>query len=189
MSDRRDRSEGSPSTLKAVGTGGRAGRYPRVSRRRGAGWELVLCRRSLSRAGSRLRARKTIRLKLAGKEVERTALFDTGSSYTVVQRAFFERSFGASWERLSKPVKLYLINGEYVEADKYAQVTMVVDDVELLPLETVLVLDEYAGEVEGARVKLPEVIVGAGTMDKYGILLDPREDVKVVSAGFLLSSS
>jgi hypothetical protein len=136
-----------------------------------------------------LRARETIRLKLAGKEVERTALFDTGSSYTVVQRAFFERSFGTSWERLSKPVKLYLINGEYVEADKYAQVTMVVDDVELLPPETVLVLDEYAEEVEGARVKLPEVIVGAGTMDKYGILLDPREDVKVVSAGFLLSSS
>ena len=62
----------------------------------------------ISRAGSRVRARKTIRLKLAGKEVECTALFDTGSSYTVVQRAFFERSFGASWERLSKPVKLYL---------------------------------------------------------------------------------
>jgi hypothetical protein len=118
-------------------------------------------------------------------------LFDAGSSYTVVQRAFFERSFGASWERLSKPVKLYLINGEYVEADKYAQVTIIVDGVELLPPETVLVLDEYAEEVEveGVKVKLPEVIVGAGTMDKYGILLDPREGVKVVGAGFLLSSS
>lgn len=145
----------------------------------------------ISRAGSRVRARKTIRLKLAGKEVECTALFDTGSSYTVVQRAFFERSFGASWERLSKPVKLYLINGEHVEADKYAQVTIIVDGVELLPPETVLVLDEYAEEVEveGVKVKLPEVIVGAGTMDKYGILLDPREGVKVVGAGFLLSSS
>jgi predicted aspartyl protease len=138
-----------------------------------------------------LRARETIRLKLAGKEVERTALFDTGSSYTVIQRAFFERNFGTSWERLSKPVRLYLINGEYVEADKYAQVTIIVNGVELLPPETVLVLDEYAEEVEveGVRVKLPEVIVGAGTMDKYGILLDPKEGVKVVGAGFLLSSS
>ena len=67
--------------------------------------------------------------------------------------------------------------------------TIIVGGVELLPPETVLVLDEYAEEVEGVRVKLPEVMVGAGTMDKYGILLDPREGVKVVGAGFLLSSS
>jgi len=133
-----------------------------------------------------LRVRKAINLRLAGREVECTALFDTGSSYTIIQRAFFEKGFGASWERLRKPVKLYLVNGKFVEADKYAQVTLIIDDVELLPPETVLVLDKFAGEVEGRRMRMPEVIVGAGTMDKYGILLDPREGVKVLGAGLLL---
>jgi hypothetical protein len=135
-----------------------------------------------------LRVRKAINLRLAGREVGCTALFDTGSSYTIIQGAFFEKSFGASWERLRKPVKLYLVNGKFVEADKYAQVTLIIDDVELLPPETVLVLDEFAEEVEveGRRMRMPEVIVGAGTMDKYGILLDPREGVKVLGAGLLL---
>jgi hypothetical protein len=57
-----------------------------------------------------------------------------------------------------------------------------------LPPETVLVLDEFVEEVEveGRRIKTSEVIVGAGTMDKYGILLDPREGVKVLGAGLLL---
>jgi len=112
--------------------------------------------------------RKAIKLVLAGKEVECRALFDTGSSYTTVQRAFFEESFGASWERLKRPVGLYLVNGKFVGADKYAQATLVIDDVELLPPETVLVLDEFAEEVEveGRRMGMPEVIVGAGTMDK-----------------------
>jgi len=67
-------------------------------------------------------------------------------------------------------------------------VTLVIDDVELLPPETALVLDEFADEVEveGRKMKMPEVIVGAGTMDKYGILLDPRGGVKVLGAGTIL---
>jgi hypothetical protein len=89
---------------------------------------------------------------------------------------------------LSKLVKLYLVNGKFVEADKYARVTLIIDGVELLPPETVLVLDEFVEEVEvdGRRIEMPEVIVGAGTMDKYGILLDPREGVKVLGTGLLL---
>jgi hypothetical protein len=55
----------------------------------------------------------------------------------------------------------------------------------LLPPETVLVLDEFVEEVEvdGRRIKTPEVIVGAGTMDKYGILLDPREGLRCWAPG------
>jgi hypothetical protein len=76
----------------------------------------------------------------------------------------------------------------FVKADKYVEVTIVVDDIELLPPETALVLDEFVEEVvvEGRRVKMPDVIVGSGTMDKYGIVLDPREGVKVLGASLLL---
>ena len=33
---------------------------------------------------------------------------------------------------------------------------------------------------------MPDMIVGSGTMDKYGIALDPREGVKVLGASLLL---
>jgi hypothetical protein len=35
-------------------------------------------------------------------------------------------------------------------------------------------------------VRLPELIVGSSTMDKYGIVLDPREGVKLTGATLLL---
>lgn len=47
-----------------------------------------------------------------------------------------------------------------------------------------LVLDDFASEVEvdSRRIKLPNVVIGSGTMDKYGIVLDPREGVKFLGA-------
>ena len=66
--------------------------------------------------------------------------------------------------------------------------TIVLDDYELLPPETVLVLNELVDEivVEGRKIKLPDVIIDAGTMYEYGITLDPREEVKIPKAGLLL---
>jgi len=135
-----------------------------------------------------LRVLKDVKVRFGGREVTCTALFDTGSRFTVISRGFFERSFGARWSPLPRPVKLYLVDGRFVKVDKYAEVTIVIDDIELLPHETVLVLDEFAEEivVEGRRVKMPGMIVGSGTMDKYGIILDPREGVKVIGASLLL---
>jgi len=131
---------------------------------------------------------KNVRVRFADKEAECQALFDTGSGYTVVQRAFFEESFGAGWSKLPRAIRLHLVNGDFVEADKYAQITLIVDDFELLPPETVLIVDEFAKEVEveGKGLSLPKLIVGSGTMDKYGITLDPREGVKVSGAVLLL---
>jgi predicted aspartyl protease len=136
-----------------------------------------------------MRVLKTVKIRFMHVEATCTALFDTGSSYTILQRAFFEKAFGASWKILPKPVKLYLVNGELVEADKYAEVTITIDDVELLPPETILILDEFIEEeveVDGKKIRMPEAIIGSGTMDKYGILLDPRGGVIVGGAGLLL---
>jgi len=127
---------------------------------------------------------KRVRVRFLGKEASCTALFDTGSGVTVIQRRFFEESFGAAWSTLEKPIKLYWINGEFIQADKYAQLIIVVDEFHLP--ETVFVVDEFAIEVEGGRVRLPELIVGSGTMDKYGITLDPKEGVKLTGAALLL---
>jgi hypothetical protein len=135
-----------------------------------------------------LRVLKDVKVRFGGREITCTALFDTGSGFTVISRSFFERSFGALWRPLPRPVKLHLADGRFVIVDKYVEVTIVVDDIELLPPETALVLDEFAEEVvvEGRRVKMPDMIVGSGTMDKYGIVLDPREGVKVIGGSLLL---
>ena len=135
-----------------------------------------------------MRVVREVKLRHGDREVICKALFDTGSSFTVIRRSFFEKAFGAVWQKLSKPVKLYLINGKHVEADKYSVVTIIIDDYELQPPETVLILDEFVEyvEVDGKRVELSEVIIGSGTMDKYGIVLDPKEGVKIIGASILL---
>ena len=135
-----------------------------------------------------MRALKNLRIKFMDKEAGCTALFDTCSGYTLIQRTFFEKSFNANWSKLPEAIKLYLVNGDFIEADKYAQVTIIMDDVELLPPEVILVVDRLVEkvEVEGRRVKMPELIIGSGTMDKYGITLDPKEGVKLTGAVLLL---
>jgi hypothetical protein len=133
-----------------------------------------------------MRALKNVIIRFLGKEISCMALFDTGSGVTAVQRSFFEESFGAKWSTLDKPLRLYWINGESIQADKYAQITIIIDDFNLP--ETVLVIDNFIKEVEveGRKIRLPELIVGSGTMDKYGITLDPKEGVKLTGASLLL---
>ena len=89
---------------------------------------------------------KRVRVRFLGREASCTALFDTGSGATAIQREFFEESFGAAWSTLEKPVKLYWINGELVQADKHAQLTIAVDEFHLP--ETVFVVGEFAEEIE-----------------------------------------
>jgi len=57
-----------------------------------------------------------------------------------------------------------------------------------LPPEVILIVDKFAKEieVEGRRVKLPELIIGPSTMDKYGIILDPKEGVELIGTALLL---
>jgi len=133
-----------------------------------------------------MRALKPVKLRYMGKEVECTALFDTGSGITAVQRAFFEKHFGVEWLRPEKPRRVYWINGKYIEIDKYVYATIIVDGVDLP--ETVFVVESFVEEieVEGRRVRLPDLIVGSGTMDKYGIELDPKEGVRVSRAVLLI---
>jgi hypothetical protein len=54
-----------------------------------------------------MRALKSVRVRFLGKEAGCTALFDAGFGVTVIQRRFFEESFGAAWPTLEKPIKLY----------------------------------------------------------------------------------
>ena len=133
-----------------------------------------------------MRALRDVRVRFMGREVCCRALFDTGLGVTVIWRVFFEGNFGARWLRFDKPLRLYWINGESITVDKYVQLSIIIDDFELP--EVVFIVDDFVREivVDGRRIKLPELIVGSGTMDKYGIILDPKEGVKLTGAALLL---
>ena len=133
-----------------------------------------------------MRTLKNVGIRFLGKGVNCTALFDAGSGITAVQRKFFEENFGAKWLTLDKPIKLYWINGEFIQVDKYAQIIIIVNGF-TLP-ETALIVDEFTEEIEleDRKIRLPELIIGSGTMDKYGITLDPKEGVKLTGATLLL---
>jgi len=59
------------------------------------------------------------------KEAEGQALFDTGSGITAIQRAFFEEHFDTNRLKLEKPQRVHWINGNSIEIDKYAPITIV----------------------------------------------------------------
>jgi hypothetical protein len=40
--------------------------------------------------------------------------------------------------------------------------------------------------LEGLQRGLPELIIGSSTMDKYGIVLDPRKGVRLTGSTLLL---
>jgi len=65
-------------------------------------------------------------------------------------------AFGATWSKLSKPLKLFWINGDSIKVDKYFQVVLVIDGFELP--ETVFIVDKFVKEVkvQGRTIKLPE---------------------------------
>jgi len=121
---------------------------------------------------------KRIRIIFERKSIECDALFDSGASVTVIGTKFFEKNFGRKWQILQKPIKVFWINGNSIEVSKFVQIFIQVDN--LIFPETVFLLDEFVEKiiVNEKEIKIPQVIIGAGTMDKYGIILDPKEGIK-----------
>lgn len=134
-----------------------------------------------------MRALKVVKIEAYGKECECVALFDTGSGVTAIQRKFYEENFGRRWLNLDKPIKVFWLNEQSIDVDKYAQATIIIDEYRLP--EVVFVIDEWVEKirVDEKEIKLPEMVIGSGTMDKYGISLDPKEGVRVLGASLLFN--
>ena len=126
-----------------------------------------------------MRAIKRISIIFGNKTVECDALFDTGASITIIGTGFFASNFASEWKKLERPLRVFWINGESIVVDKYVQVLLRIDN-RWFP-ETVFLVDDLAEEIEvdGEKIRMPQVIIGAGTMDKYGIVIEPKKGVKV----------
>lgn len=116
------------------------------------------------------------------------ALFDTGAAISVIKKSFVEKNFGQVWKKLRKSRFLYWINGSKIEVDKYIELTLIINNVELEPPETILVVDNFIDEIEvnGRKIKLPDLIIGSSTIDKYGIVIHPEKGIEIMSAVLII---
>jgi len=82
-----------------------------------------------------------------------------------VQHTLFEKRFGVNWLKPDRSLKLYWINGESIEVDKYARIIITIGDFDFP--ETVLIVDSFVeeSEVGGRRIRLPELIMGQKSLD------------------------
>jgi len=78
---------------------------------------------------------------------------------TAVQHTLFEKRFGVNWLKPDRPLKLYWINSESIEVDKYAHIIITIGDFDFP--ETVLIVDSLVeeSEVGGRKIRLPELIM------------------------------
>lgn len=131
---------------------------------------------------------QNIKIAVEGKGCEVRALFDTGSSFTVMGYSILKEFFGEiPTNPLPRPMEAALANGEKIVIDSYVDSQIVVDDYVIA--DRIYLSKDLVKEViiEGRRISLPSLIIGSPTMETWGIELDlKRGEVIIRGGGFLL---
>jgi len=127
-------------------------------------------------------------VRVNGKAGEFDALFDPGSSITVMSYEVLREMLGeALTKKLTRARWVVLANGAKVTVDAYVDTEVVFDE---YMLEERIYLSKdivRRAVIEGKEVKLPDLIIGAPTMESWGIELDLKEGkVKSCREGFML---
>ncbi len=123
-----------------------------------------------------MRVQKKVILDFKGKRAEAQALFDAGAGFTIMSAKKFERFFNSrEWHELDEPYYGYLINREKVKLDRYVILKIIINTHILV--EMIFLTDDFVEEIKvGDKIiKMPDIIIGSGTMDKYGIELSAEK--------------
>jgi len=131
---------------------------------------------------------KEVVVRLNGKTSEVRALFDSGSSFTIMGYGALSEFFGeVEVKGLVKAREVVLANGQKVFVDGYVDSGIVIDG--YMIEERVYLSRDIVRKavVEGREVLLPDVIIGSPTMETWGIELNlERGEVVIRGASFLL---
>jgi hypothetical protein len=135
-----------------------------------------------------MQVRRYVVVRVDGREGRLDALFDPGSSITVTSYEAVEELIGpVPSRRLAKARWVVLANGQKATVDAYIDAEILIDEhtiEERIYLSRDLVREAV---VEGRRLKLPDLIIGAPTMESWGIELDLRRgEVRACREGFAL---
>jgi len=135
-----------------------------------------------------MQVRRTVVVRVSGRTGELDALFDPGSSITIMGYEVVRELLGeVPTMKLIRARWVVLANGEKVMVDAYVDAEIVVD--EYMVEERVYLSKDVVRKavIEGREVKLPDLIIGAPTMESWGIELDLKEGkIKSCREGFML---
>lgn len=135
-----------------------------------------------------MQVRRTVVVRVGEKVGDLDALFDPGSSITIMGYEVVRELLGdVPTMKLARARWVVLANGEKVMVDAYVDAEIVVD--EYMVEERIYLSKDVVRRavIEGREVKLPDLVVGAPTMESWGIELDLKEGkIKSCREGFML---
>lgn len=115
------------------------------------------------------------------------ALFDVGSSFTVMGYATFKGIFGEiSAKSLPKPKEAALANGQKITIDSFVDSQIIVDD--YMIADRIYLSRDIVRKatIEEREIQLSDLIIGSPTMETWGIELDLKKGEVIIRGGAFL---
>ncbi len=135
-----------------------------------------------------MQVRRSTIVRVGEKEAEFDTLFDPGSTVTLTGYAALKKLLGeVPVRKLAKARWVVLADGNRVSVDGYVDAEIAID--EYMIEERIYLSRDVVREavIEGRKVKLPDLVIGAPTMESWGIELDLKKgDVRSCREGFVL---
>jgi hypothetical protein len=119
---------------------------------------------------------KDVEITIEGKTSRLSALFDSGSSFTIMGHERLKELFGeVGVKPLVKPREAALLNRQKIVTDGYVDSQILID--EYLIEDRIYLTKQMVKEVilEGEIRPLPDLIIGAPTLETWGLELNLKE--------------
>jgi hypothetical protein len=130
---------------------------------------------------------KYVEVNINGKISRILALFDSGSNFTIMGYGRLKELFGdVKFKFLSKPREASLLNGQKILIDGYVDSQILIDG--YLIEDRIYLTKDMVKEVilEGERRLLPDLIIGAPTLETWGLELNLKDGRIIQRGSFII---
>jgi hypothetical protein len=130
---------------------------------------------------------KEVEVTIEGKTSRFRALFDSDSSFTIMGYERLREVFGdVKVKPLIKPREATLLNGQKIVIDGYVDAQILID--EYLIEDRIYLTKNMVKEVilEGKRRMLADLVIGAPTLETWGLELNLKEGRIVHRGSFII---
>ncbi|MCR6693100.1 MAG: hypothetical protein MRT15_11955 [archaeon YNP-LCB-003-016] len=130
---------------------------------------------------------KYVEVNIDGKISRLLALFDSGSNFTIMGYGRLKELFGdVKFKFLSKPREASLLNGQKILIDGYVDSQILIDG--YLIEDRIYLTKDMVKEVvlEGERRLLPDLIIGAPTLETWGLELNLKDGRIIQRGSFII---
>jgi len=130
---------------------------------------------------------KDVEVTIEGRTSRLRALFNSGSSFSIMGYERLREIFGdVKVKPLIKPREATLLNGQKIVIDGYVDAQILID--EYLIEDRIYLTKNMVKEVilEGGGRMLPDLIIGAPTLETWGLELNLKEERIVHRGSFII---